>query len=236
MPLIDPAPDELAINRKATVRRIHLDETAWVDLVDGFVTSPLNEFAHVRHSTRWQETSVLRYDKYVPERRLSAGLRAIDHTLLRQTELHLRAMYHVAMSGVAAILYRDGNDFQGLHSDRDMKWLTDTRVAIVVLGERRPFVIRKRKPLSQVIEKVPAGADSDDLVLLPGEGDLLVMGGACQRDWMHGIPAAETSHSRISLTWRWSSRTGAPDLMPSYYEGRQYSGQPRQSGTRRRPA
>ncbi len=45
---------------------------------------------------------------------------------------------------------------------------------------------------------------NDDLVLLPGHGDLLVMGGRCQRDWLHGIPAVDTAEPRVSLTWRWT--------------------------------
>ena len=236
MPLNASNPPELAIDRRAPVRRIQLDADSWIDVVDGFVKSPIDEFTSIRESTRWQQNAVLRYDKYVPERRLSAGLRAENNTLLRQTNLHLRAAYDVSLAGVAAVLYRDGNDFQGLHSDRDMRWLTDTRVAIVVLGERRPFVIRKRQPLSQVIEKVPSGADPDDLVLMPGQGDLLVMGGACQRDWLHGIPAATTDMARISLTWRWTSRNGPPDQLPKYSEGRQFSDRPRQPGTRRSTA
>lgn len=226
----------LAIHRRAPVRRLQLDATSWVDVVDGFVAAPLVEFDHIRSTSRWQETAVLRYDKYVPEKRLSAGLRAADYSLLRQTDLHLRAAYRKRLEGVAAILYRDGHDFQGLHSDREMRWLDDTLVAIVVLGQRRPFVLRERKPLSQVIEKIPAGREAGDITLMPGEGDLLVMGGACQRTWLHGIPAAETPNERISLTWRWTSRTGAPDTKPTYNDGRQYSDRPLQPGTRRRPA
>jgi alkylated DNA repair dioxygenase AlkB len=34
-----------------------------------------------------------------------------------------------------------------------------------------------------VVERLPAGTGPDDVVLLPGEGDLLVMGGSCQRTW-----------------------------------------------------
>jgi alkylated DNA repair dioxygenase AlkB len=155
--------------------------------------------------------------------------------MLRQTDLHLQAAYKVAFTGVAALLYRNGDDFQGLHSDREMRWLDDTLIAIVVLGQRRPFVFRRRAPMSTVVEKVPAGKDPDDIVITPGEGDLLVMGGAAQREWLHGVPAADTANPRISLTWRWTSRRGRPDTSPSYFDGRQYSDRPRQPGTRMRP-
>lgn len=230
-----PAPD-LAIDRRAPARRIDLGGGSWVDLVEGFVRDPEAEFAHVREATNWQQNEVLRYDTYVPEQRLSAGLRADSHPLLRQADLHLTSTYRQRFTGVAAILYRDGTDFQGLHSDREMRWLDDTLIAIVVLGQRRPFVIRKRAPMRDVVERIPAGTLPDDLVLLPGEGDLLVMGGACQRDWLHGIPRADTPNARISLTWRWTSRRGRPDTAPGYFDGRQFSDRARQPGTRtRRP-
>ncbi|MEZ5249392.1 MAG: hypothetical protein R2713_09345 [Ilumatobacteraceae bacterium] len=62
------------------------------------------------------------------------------------------------------------------------------------------------------------------------------MGGACQRDWLHGIPRARTDRPRISLTWRWTSRRGRPDTNPGFYDGRAYSDRPRQPPTRSRRA
>jgi alkylated DNA repair dioxygenase AlkB len=225
---------ELSIDRRAVAQRRQLDDTSWVDVVPRFVRDAEAELAAVRDLTVWQQTEVLRYDVYVPERRLAAGLRVDSRALLRQTDLHLRATYRVPFTGVAAILYRDGADFQGLHSDREMRWLDETLIAIVVLGQRRPFVLRPRAPLTEVVERVPAGQAPDDVVLLPGEGDLLVMGGACQRNWLHGVPQADTPNPRISLTWRWTSRRGRPDTNPGYYEGKQFSDRPRQPGSRQR--
>ena len=135
---------------------------------------------------------------------------------------------------MAALLYRDGEDFQGFHSDRELRWLDDTLIAIVVLGVRRPFVFRRRGPDANARDRTPAGGNPDDVVLRPGEGDLLVMGGACQRDWLHTVPRAETSEPRISLTWRWTSRRGRPDTNPTYYDGRQFSDRPRRPGWRTR--
>jgi alkylated DNA repair dioxygenase AlkB len=233
---VAPVLNELTIDRRAPTERLQLDDTSWVDLATGFVRDADNEFHRLHDSASWGQTEVLRYDLYVPERRLSAGLRPDSSPLLRQVDLHLRATYRVSFTGVAAILYRTGQDFQGLHSDREMRWLDDTLIAIVVLGQRRPFVIRRRAPLSEVIERVPAGEGPDDIVLTPGEGDLLVMGGACQRNWLHGVPIADTPNPRISLTWRWTSRRGRPDTNPGYADGRQFSDRARQPGTRtRRP-
>lgn len=227
---------DLAIDRQAPVRRIELDATSWVDLVEGFVRDPEREFEDLHEHTPWMQGEVLRYDQYVAEKRLVAGLRADDRPLLRQTDMHLQSRYRTAFTGVAGLLYRTGEDFQGMHSDRELKWLDDTMIGIVVLGQRRPFVFRWRKPMSEVVERVAGGAAPDDIVLTPGEGDLLVMGGANQRDWLHGIPRADTPNARISLTWRWTSRRGRPDTAPGYFDGRQFSDRTRRPGTRmRRP-
>ncbi|MEY4338732.1 MAG: hypothetical protein RLZ14_582, partial [Actinomycetota bacterium] len=159
---------ELSIDRQAHVERKVLDEHSWVDLVRGFVREPERELADMLASTAWGQTEVLRYDRYVPENRLGAGLRTDSSALLRQTDLHLQSRYRVAFEGVAAIQYRDGRDFQGLHSDRAMRWLDETLVAIVVLGQRRPFVLRPRgRWLEAVANPVPPGEHADDLVLMP---------------------------------------------------------------------
>lgn len=225
---------DLEIDRQAPVERHRLDDASWVDVATGFVPAAGSHFERLRDGLPWSATEVLRYDRYVPEQRLSTGVRADGDELLRQCELHLRSRHRVAWQGVAAILYRDGTDFQGLHADREMRWLDETLIAILVLGARRPFVLRPRRPLAEVAERVPAGADPDDLVLHPGEGDLLVMGGACQRDWLHGIPKSDGAEGRISLTWRWTSRRGRPDTNPTFYDGRSFSDGPRRPPTRGR--
>jgi alkylated DNA repair dioxygenase AlkB len=226
---------DLEIDRAAPVRRVDLDATAWVEVVDGFVRAADAQMQHFYGTVPWESTEVLRYDRYVAERRLSAGVRSDDHPLTRQTELHLNARYRVPWTGVAAILYRDGQDFQGFHGDRELRWLDDTLIAIVVLGARRPFVLRPRRAGPQMRDGTPAGAGPDDVVLTPGEGDMLVMGGACQRDWLHTVPPVATAAERISLTWRWTGRRGRPDTNPTFYDGRQFSDRARRPGSRRRP-
>lgn len=236
--LCDPehmsAPADLTIDRAAAIERIELDAGSWAELATGFVRDADWHLAELHDHVQWEQTEVLRYDQYVPDRRLGAGLRSGDHTLLRQTELHLTSRWRVKWEGVAALLYRDGDDWQGFHGDRSMKWLDDTLIAIVVLGERRPFVFRPRATSSQ-LDRRAAGEHPDDVVLMPGHGDLLVMGGANQRDWLHTVPKADTTEPRISLTWRWTSRRGRPDTNPSYYDGRNFSDGPRRPGSRTRP-
>lgn len=227
--------DDLLIDRRATVRRIELAESSWVDIVDGFVIDAQGALDRIVAETPWAQGETLRYDHYVPERRLGAQLRSDGDTLLRQTDLHLRSVYRRQLDGVSALQYRNGADFQGLHSDREMRWLDDTLIAIVVLGVRRPFVFRPRLDwVAASTNKVPSGAGPDDVVVEPGEGTLLVMGGACQREMLHGVPEAATDQVRVSLTWRWTSRSGRPDTNPGYFDGFQYGDQPRRPGYRAR--
>lgn len=229
---MNDVPAALRIDRDAPVTRTPLPPGSWVDFVPGFAREASVQFAEIDACARWEQREVLRYDKYVPEKRLGAGLPADRHPLLRQTDLLLRSRYGQPMTGVSAVLYRNGDDFQGLHTDREMRWLDETLIAILVLGARRPFVLRPRGD-SVPVERVPAGTDPTDVVLLPGEGDLLVMGGASQREWLHGVPAAPgVAAPRMSLTWRWTSRRGRPDTNPTFYDGRQYSDAPRQQGSR----
>ena len=180
------------------MRRLDLDAESWVDVVDEFVPDADEQFRRLHDDTRWQHTEVLRYERYVPEKRLSASLRDDSDPLLRQTSLHLESRYTVRWTGVGALLYRDGDDFQGFHSDRELRWLEETLIAIVVLGARRPFVFRRRGPTAQVVDRTPAGGLADDVVLTPGAGDMIVMGGACQRDWLHTVPRADDHRCRAS--------------------------------------
>jgi alkylated DNA repair dioxygenase AlkB len=78
------------------------------------------------------------------------------------------------------------------HGDTVRKTLTDPIVATVSLGERRRFLLRRGS----------SGRPSH--MFLPGEGDLLVMGGACQHDWQHTVPKVARAGARMSVTFRHS--------------------------------
>jgi len=99
------------------------------------------------------------------------------------------------MRGPALNYYRDGRDSVAPHRDRELRKLDETLIAIVTLGARRPFLVRPR-----------GGGRSRNIA--PAGGDLLVMGGACQRGWEHAVPKVVNAGPRISVTWRWSSGRG----------------------------
>lgn len=226
----------LGIDRARSPDRVALgDGSSWVDLTPGFLLDDDRVLAEMLNDVAWMQGEVWRYDRFVQERRLGALLpRERLPLALRQAGLHLDAHYRVRFGAAVGILYRDGTDFQGAHSDREMRWLDDTMIAIVVLGARRPFLLRPRGDWRDPEARRDSSAD---VVLTPGRGDLLVMGGRAQRDWLHGVPAApDVTEPRISVTWRWTARRGRPDTNPGYMEGRSYSDGPPGPGYRlRRP-
>jgi alkylated DNA repair dioxygenase AlkB len=88
--------------------------------------------------------------------------------------------------------YRDHNDSVGCHSDDEPELGPDPRVATVSLGAGRRFVVKPRRK---------EDGQRQDLEL--GHGALLVMGGSCQRHYVHGVPRqASVMGERISLTFR----------------------------------
>ncbi len=80
------------------------------------------------------------------------------------------------------------------HGDRHARSAGDPDVVIPVLslGSPRRFLLKPR-----------AGGPS--VAYTPGPGDLLVMGGSCQRTWQHSIPKVAAAGPRISVTYRTAS-------------------------------
>jgi len=88
-------------------------------------------------------------------------------------------------------LYRDGRDSVAWHGDTTGRSSTqDTIVAIVSLGAPRSLLLRPRGGGKGLRHEV-------------GHGDLLVMGGSCQRTWEHCVPkTARATGPRISVQFR----------------------------------
>jgi alkylated DNA repair dioxygenase AlkB len=133
------------------------------------------------------------YDKVVDDPRLSCWFRARDalpHPMLATIRSELGRRYDVTFGSVGLNYYRDGRDSVAPHADRELRELDDTLVCIVTLGSPRPFLVRHQ-----------AGGPSIDVH--PASGDLLVMGGQCQRTHEHGVPKVRHAGPRISVSYRW---------------------------------
>ena len=105
-------------------------------------------------------------------------------------------------------LYRDGRDSVAWHGDTIGRGrYEDTMVAILSLGTPRPLLLRPRggsggssPPASA---ERPRGGGARPLRFEVGHGDLLVMGGSCQRTWEHAVPkTSQAVGPRISVQFR----------------------------------
>ena len=164
--------------RPGAPERRWLDAASWVDLFRGWVSEPALVQAALTELGQWRQARLWRYDHWATEPRLAAGLRPVAHPALLAAHKALRARYRVSFEGPALALYRDGRDALGAHRDRELRYTENTLIAILTFGARRPWVLTPRARNS--------GGQPVDLS--PGPGDLLVLGGRAQRDWLHGVP------------------------------------------------
>src|SRR5690606_3849546 len=149
----------------------------------------------------WQQPKVWRYDHNYDQPRLGSSFRpgpTAPHPVLTSAHKVLRTHYRVEfMTTVALAYYRDGRDRTAAHRDSDLRFCDDTVIAILTLGARRPWVLAPRRGEGEPFDVQPDG------------GDLLVMGGRAQQDWLHAVPPVTALRAgRISVQWRWTSRTG----------------------------
>jgi alkylated DNA repair dioxygenase AlkB len=188
------------IDRKAPRERIQLDATSWVDVVRGFARDTEATMERLLHEVEWRQERVIRGGKKVDDPRLYGMLtreQAEADPTFRFTRLILEARYRVQLSGPALVLYRHGRDSMGLHRDDVLRWLDKTIVTGLAFGATRPFVLRALR----------TGVTHE---LSIAGGDLYVMGGRCQADWLHGVPKLERCGPKISAVWRWTAREGRP--------------------------
>lgn len=207
----------------APLERTWLDDRSWVDVARGWLSKPDEVLTAVREGVTWEQGRMFRYERWVSEPRLGGYIpdgAALPHPALATTTRVLQHHYRVHFARPSLVHYRDGRDHMALHRDRDMRWLDETVIVLLVLGARRPFHLRPYDKRHSHQDD----AEEATIDFSPGQGDLLVMGGACQARWVHGVPMApEVTSSRISVQWRWTSRQGRPVVGASYRAPRTYS-------------
>ena len=211
------------VDRDVAIERVELGGGAWVDVARGWVTDADAVGEHLLASVPWQTSQLFRYDHVVEERRLGSWWKRgnpLPHPALADATRALQHRYRVQFDGFGLIQYRDGNDGQAFHRDTDMRWLDDTVIAVLTFGARRPWLLR---PYSAKHTDAPGRGATHDLA--PGPGDLIVMGGRCQRDWEHSVPymAGSIVGPRVSTQWRFAHRTGRPFQGGSYRAPLTYS-------------
>jgi alkylated DNA repair dioxygenase AlkB len=157
----------------------------------GWVQGHASLFAALRDSTKWRHERRRMYERIVDVPRLTARLPddGPGHPLLSRLATALSEHYAAHLFSTTMALYRDGRDSVAWHRDKELRDRPEALVAIVSLGEPRPFVLR------------PFGGGRS-ISYKPGWGDLLVMGGSCQHDFEHAVPKTCAAGPRISVMFR----------------------------------
>ena len=209
----------------AVKERLQLDAGSWVDLWRGWLVDDDATYREFVAGLPWRESRLWRYDHFTVEPRLTASVRRTAfaaHPVLRAATQLLRETYKVDLDGPALSLYRDGRDALGAHRDRELRYTSNTLVAILTLGTRRPWTLTPLRVSGKGLNGRLRPEPTVDLQ--PSDGDLFVLGGRAQADWLHAVPPVPGLHTgRISAQWRWTSRTGPPERGPSYRAPRNYS-------------
>src|SRR6476469_3822675 len=180
------------------VVRHELSAGAWVDHLPGWVTGSDEILDVLLGDIGWREDRRQMYEREVVVPRLLrwyGGDETLPHPLLTQARSALDRHYAAELGerfvSAGMCLYRDGRDSVAWHGDRIGRAKNlDTMVAILSVGSARSLLLRPR-----------GGGESMGFSL--GHGDLVVMGGSCQRTWDHCIPkTAKTVGPRISIQFR----------------------------------
>ncbi len=178
--------------------RIELAHGAWIDVLPGWLTGADDLFSRLTKVVPWREERRHMYDRVVDVPRLLCfypeGATLPDPMLTKARhalDAHYAAELGERFVTAGLCLYRDGRDSVAWHGDTIGRGSSqDTMVAILSLGTPRALLLR------------PADGGSALRYDL-GHGDLLVMGGSCQRTWQHAVPkTAKPTGPRISVQFR----------------------------------
>src|ERR671917_189325 len=189
------------------VARQVLGRGAWVDLLPGWLSGTDSLFDDLQERVPWRAERRQMYERVVDVPRLVCFYGDDDplpHPDLVTAREYLNAHYRAELgepfTSAGLCLYRDGRDSVAWHGDTIGRSKTeDTMVAIVSLGSPRSFLLRPRA--GGVASSARGGGATIRHQL--GHGDLLVMGGSCQRTWEHAIPKTTRSVGpRISVQFR----------------------------------
>ena len=178
--------------------RTELTRGAWVDYQPSWLTGADLLFEALHHDVPWKAERREMYERVVDVPRLLRFYEEgepLPHPVLSQARNLLSRRYAGELGepfvSAGMCLYRDGRDSVAWHGDRIGRAKNlDTMVAILSVGSARSLMLRPR-----------GGGSSIGFSL--GHGDLVVMGGSCQRTWDHAIPkTSKPVGPRISIQFR----------------------------------
>jgi alkylated DNA repair dioxygenase AlkB len=189
---------DIALGPLTSIRRTTLTRGAWIDVLPGWVTGADELFTHLVAEIPWRAERREMYERVVDVPRLVCHYgvgEELPHPVLAHARDLLSRRYADELGEpfvtAGCCYYRDGHDSVAWHGDRIGRGRShDTMVAIVSLGSPRKLLLR------------PKGGSVEQTHWL-GHGDLLVMGGSCQRTWEHSVPkTSKPVGPRISVQFR----------------------------------
>jgi alkylated DNA repair dioxygenase AlkB len=195
--LFDEA-EAVGLRPLADVRRTALTAGAWIDVLPGWLTGAGQVFERLVTEVPWQAERRQMYDRVVDVPRLLSFYAAdepLPDPILRRARTALSEHYADELGEkfrtAGLCYYRDGRDSVAWHGDRIGRGSTeDTMVAILSVGTPRVLCLRPKQG-GEIVRRAL------------GHGDLIVMGGSCQRTWDHAIPkTARSVGPRISIQFR----------------------------------
>ncbi|MEU6548138.1 alpha-ketoglutarate-dependent dioxygenase AlkB [Streptomyces sp. NPDC046859] len=191
--------DELRLGTLSGIRRTRLTHGAWIDVLPGWLSGADALFERLAAEVPWRAERRTMYDQVVDVPRLlsfyGAG-DALPHPVLDEAREALSAHYAGELgepfTTAGLCYYRDGRDSVAWHGDRIGRGARrDTMVAILSVGAPRDLLLR------------PVHGGGETVRRPLGHGDLIVMGGSCQRTWEHAVPkTARATGPRISVQFR----------------------------------
>lgn len=180
------------------ITREDLGRGAWVDVLPGWLSGADLLYRSLVADVSWYAERRQMYERVVDVPRLLCFYDERDelpHPVLEEARDALSAHYAGELGEpfrtAGLCLYRDGRDSVAWHGDTIGRGRSeDTMVAILSVGSARSLLLRPR-----------GGGVTIRKSLAPG--DLIVMGGSCQRTWEHAIPkTARPVGPRISIQFR----------------------------------
>ena len=177
--------------------RTPLSRGAWIDVRRSWLPEADDVFDTLVREVPWRAERREMYDRVVDVPRLLHTYLAgqqLPHPVLDAARDALSSHYADELGEpfvtAGCCFYRDGRDSVAWHGDRIGRGRSsDTMVAIVSVGDPRRLVLRPR-----------GGGES--ITVEMGHGDLVVMGGSCQRTWEHAVPKVSGAGPRISVQFR----------------------------------
>ena len=189
-----PAPPNMSF---VAARRVALDPCSWVEHVPAWFGAHEALQAELLQRAVWAQLDRRMFNRVVREPRLTGiypVLADAPFPRLHEIAAALSSHYGVVYDGLWLNQYRDHRDSTGWHADSSSCKRDRCVVPVLSLGATRRFQIRPR-----------AGGPSQSF--LCEAGDLIVMGGQCQKDWLHAVPKQSTPAGlRISVNFSSSAQ------------------------------